>query len=60
MKNRVFCNQCKWIYTHFGNLDCIYPVNKKKYYTFLCEFENCIDKPEKLNKNNDCKWFEKK
>ena len=72
MKNKVYCTQCRYYLSRGGvyNYDyCCAPQNfkpvitpaKSNYKEYQSEIVNVLSKeiPEKLNKNNDCKYYSK-
>ena len=61
MKGNIYCYGCEhsayYLSTQSGNDECNAPENinsKKKYFGISIKH---IRRPEKINKNNDCKWF---
>ena len=63
---KVYCKHCKWLDFHLHGdyyTKCMYPENKRvermveDWYqkTLLINYSG--DKPEEINKNNDCKWY---
>lgn len=69
-KEKVYCGECKW-FAHqfrwvsswgpdeeFGPELCEHPGNLRD--THLERDGERISAPEKINANNDCKWFEPK
>lgn len=64
MGERVFCKDCKYLIKVSD--ECKYPDNisdKKRIsvnWYEKTEWNNYLSKPYKINKNNDCEWYEKK
>ena len=63
---KVFCTDCKWYreesnsYNRIISIICNHPLNKiyKDAYKAPNIFKGHGSHPEKLNKNNNCEWFE--
>lgn len=61
----VFCIDCRWLLhkeiavtrDSINSYDCRYPANVTKKNIWLASEDHYINKPEKLNQNNDCSWF---
>ena len=55
-----FCSRCRYMDEYFGSIRCNHPLNlipKQDFYDAYIEHK----KPaKKINKNNKCKWFERK
>ena len=61
----TFCNTCKHLTVGGGMTeppiyDCMSPLNCKKKHNWLQEWLVPKVHPKKLNKNNNCGWFEAK
>lgn len=54
----VFCRRC-WYYKsyEYGSPDCRAPQNSRRRWTAKMMYVDHIQKPEKANQNNDCKWY---
>jgi len=57
----VFCKGCKHFYSrmaHKGTF-CEHPNNLTMKHDWHTEWKSYIRQPSKINKNNNCKWFER-
>ncbi len=55
----IFCNRCKHFYSK--RIDkCLHPDNQKQHTSWRNKYATSVKHPSKLNKNNNCKWFERK
>lgn len=52
--NKVFCINCKH---NWNGIACEHPDNHYEVETYYSK-STLMKAPSKLNKNNDCKWFE--
>jgi len=63
-KELVFCSECKHCermkFRDWYKTICISPLNKREVITFYERRFVTTDRPSQINKNNDCKWFERK
>ena len=54
--NKVYCDDCKWqMWDNLRYDRCSYPDNRVGY-----RGDEGLREPDDINKNNDCKWIEKK
>ncbi len=63
MKNKVYCQNCKWYRFYWGDSPedtycCTNPMNTNKKDTWLKIEYNRKYPAYKINKNNNCKWYE--
>jgi len=62
----VFCKDCmhlyeiKYMHGSYTDIHCEHPDNKKEDVTYYKRSLSRDKDPKVINKNNDCKWFEKK
>ena len=68
MKDKVYCSECRWL--QYSGVE----IMQNREQTWVCPYcENkdaTVDSwygknefrflPKEINRNNDCKWFEKK
>jgi hypothetical protein len=57
MKEKVYCKDC--IYFILRPYRCAHPGNTTYRDTYYGKVYYYTEYPNKLNKNNDCKWFKK-
>jgi len=56
--SKVYCNECKYLYHNFY---CRYPDNYSKLGNWHDRYTKFgVKEPSEINKDNNCKWFEKK
>jgi hypothetical protein len=57
---KVYCNDCQYLKAHRNFIyGCQHPNNMHERRNWLRIYLIPNQKPEKINKHNDCKWFEK-
>lgn len=64
MGEKVFCKDCFYLesenrFKKGGTHKCGYSDNLKVKFNWYSPKTYFIKPPKKINKNNDCKWFEK-
>ena len=57
----ILCSNCKYLHSHgWGDYEtCDYPDNNIVKYNWYMKWLKQKRHPKRINKNNDCKWFEK-
>jgi hypothetical protein len=56
MKKKVYCSECKHLHEGFIGYSCTSMNPYDNWYTNIFT----IGYPDDRNRNNDCKWFERK
>jgi len=65
--DKIYCKKCKFFYTinYYANykiitdFECHFPKNQRSKDNWLKKIILYKKSPKKINKNNNCVWFEK-